>query len=119
VRVAVLALLLALGACSKDEGPPRSARPEQIGATERQRGSDACTAYVERLCACSAKKPDDKDLADRCHLKHAKIEALDLALMVDDDPNASPQNVFQAQDQARKIIARCIDENVQLDAECP
>jgi hypothetical protein len=113
----LVAVLLLFAACSKEE--KRSARPEQISVEERERGHDACQAYVDRLCACSKARPDDKDLADRCHIKHAKIEALDLALMVDDDPTASPQDVYNAQDQARKIMAKCFDENVALDKECP
>jgi hypothetical protein len=113
-----LIVLLFLAACHKDS-PPKSGRPDPISTAERKRGDDACRAYVDRLCACAKSKPDDKDLADRCELKHAKLEALDLALMVDDDPAAGAQDVFQAQDQVRKIIAKCIEENVKLDQECP
>jgi hypothetical protein len=111
-------IVLVFAACSKsnDAPPPTSSRPAAITSAERQRGDDACHAYVDRLCKCAETK---KELADRCQLKHAKLEALSLAIQVDDDPGSTPQAVFNAQDQARKIIAKCIEENAALDAECP
>lgn len=116
IRAAVLAIVLA--ACSKGEEPARS-RPAKISEAERKRGDDACTAYVDRLCAC-AKAKGTKDLDDRCHMKQAKKEALELALEVDDDPSASPQDVLQAQEAARQVISKCVEEDLALDAEgCP
>ena len=117
-----LAALLVVAACSKSNDappPPASNRPQPIGEVERKRGDDACHAYVDRLCKCAAAKPDKKELADRCDLKHAKLDALAMALQVDDDPTATPTDVWNAQDQVRKIIAKCIQENEALDTECP
>lgn len=114
MRWAALVLFLLAAGCKKDE--PANSRPKPISETERKRGSDACTSYVERLCACAKTKPE---LADRCHMKGAKPEALKLALEVDDDPNAHPQDIFAAQESARQVIAKCIEENAALDAECP
>lgn len=114
--LALLALLAIglLAGCKKDE--PANSRPSPISETERQRGSEACTKYVERLCRCAETKPE---LADRCQMKHAKPQALKLALEVDDDPQAHPADIFAAQESARQVIAKCIEENVALDAECP
>jgi hypothetical protein len=114
----VLLATFGLGGCKKDDAP-HSSRPAAISDAERKRGEDACQAYVDRLCKCAAGKPDDKDLADRCELKHAKLEALHMALNVDDDPSATPQDVFNAQEQVRKVIGKCIEENEKLDLECP
>jgi hypothetical protein len=108
------AALLAIGACKKEEA---SKRPAPISAAERKRGDDACNAYLKRLCACAEQKPA---LKDRCELKQAKPQALKMALSVDDDPSVSPVDVALAQESARAVIAKCIEENVQLDAEgCP
>jgi hypothetical protein len=115
MRLAVLlALLCILAGCKKEE--QADGRPRPISVEERKRGADACTAYVARLCKCAESKPE---LAERCHLKKAKPEALKLALDVDDDPNAHPQDIFLAQESARQVIAKCIEENAALDAECP
>jgi hypothetical protein len=112
-------IALAAGACKGREAPAKSNRPARISEPERKRGGDACRAYVARLCACARAK-GTKDLDDRCYMKGAKIEALDLALAVDDNPTATAQDVFQAQESARQVIAKCIEENLALDAEgCP
>ncbi len=116
--VGVLVAVLACGGCSKKE-EQKSARPAPLSEAERKRGDDACTAYVARLCAC-AKLKGGKDLEDRCYIKQAKKEALQLALTVDDNPIATPQDVFQAQESARQVISKCIEENLALDTEgCP
>jgi hypothetical protein len=116
IRLALVAAL-ALAGCKKEDAAP--GRPPPIGKAERQRGGEACTRYVERLCACAEKKPERPELADRCQMKKAKPEALKLALEVDDDPHAHPQDIFLAQESARQVIAKCIEENAALDAECP
>ena len=110
----VLGLAGALAGCKKDE--PASERPAPISVKERERGVEACTRYVERLCKCAETRPE---LADRCHMKQAKPKALELALEVDDDPSAHPRDIFAAQESARQVIAKCIEENAALDSECP
>lgn len=120
-RRAVAALVLGalaiggLGACSKTEG---ERRPTPMSQAERDRGRQACQAYLDRLCAC-AKAKGTKELQDRCELKRAKPEALELALEVNDDPSVTGPDVLRAQEEARKIIAKCIEENLALDTECP
>jgi hypothetical protein len=115
MRLLVLVAFLLAAGCKKDE-EAASGRPAPISTEERTRGGEACTRYVERLCKCAETKPE---LADRCHMKQAKPEALKLALEVDDDPGAAPRDIFAAQESARQVIAKCIEENAALDAECP
>jgi hypothetical protein len=126
-RLAALALAtaavmaMAAGGCKserKDAGAgSASARAAPMTEAERQRGEDACTSYVKTLCACAAARPDDAELAESCHMKQAKPEALELLLQVDDDPAASDDSRLRAQIEARKLIARCIEEAAQLPAQ--
>lgn len=116
MRLAALALVLALGACKKQE-EPASNRPQPISEAERTRGSQACDAYVARLCACAETKPA---LAERCHLHKGRPQALGLALSTADSPDVEARDIFLAQEAARQVIAKCIEDTAQLDAEgCP
>jgi hypothetical protein len=114
--------LLAAWACSGQSASPDKTgavndRPAAITAPERNRGIDACTMYVEHLCACAKIKPE---LAESCELKHAKPEALALALGVEADPSSTRDSILRAQREARKIIALCIEEAAQLPTlGCP
>ncbi|HVK74859.1 MAG TPA: hypothetical protein VM734_16130 [Kofleriaceae bacterium] len=114
------ALVLAGAGCKKQaerEAAPAGNRPPPIEVPERRRGEEACTTYVERLCACAEQKPE---LAEQCHMKQAKPEALALALGVADDPSSTRESIVQAQVEARKIIARCIEEAARLPSMgCP
>ena len=119
LRIAVFLALLALAACKKQEAP-QSDRPSPIGATERKRGEDACATYLEKVCACAKVKTDKPDLAKRCDLDKALIDALNLALGVDDNPTATAADVWRAQDQARKIMASCVQSvNELAGLGCP
>ncbi len=115
-RLLLGALVVASLGCKGKAAPrvepgPVSDRPAPMTLPERQRGADACTTYVERLCACAKQKPA---LAEQCELKHAKPEALALTLGVDDDPTSTRDSIVRAQREARKIIALCIQEAAQL-----
>ncbi len=119
----VVAMSLAVSAaagCKRSHdgpGPGSETRPPAISDSERTMGTDACADYVARLCACAAAKPA---LADTCKLKHAKPEALALALAVADDPSSSADSVARAKVEVGKIVARCIEEAAQLPAlGCP
>lgn len=113
IRVAVV--LLALAACNKRaDAPPTNERPKPIAAPERQRGGDACKMYVQALCACAAGKPA---LQDRCDRERALPEALDLALAVDDQPDAVREDIITAQAQARNIIASCVQKTAALPGD--
>lgn len=117
VAVALIAALgLGAGGCKKHDAKPAT-RPEPISAAERKRGDDACNAYLARLCACAATRPE---MASRCELKQAKKEAIEMLLRIYDDPTATASDVFIAQDQLRMVISKCVEENNALDAEgCP
>jgi hypothetical protein len=69
---------------------------------------------VKQLCECAAARPDDAALKERCQLKQAKPEALALLLGVIEDPRSSEDSLLRAHVEARKLIARCIEETVQL-----
>jgi len=113
-----VALGVALGAgCkgkAKSDAAPGANRPPLMTAMERKRGEDACTTYVQALCACAAAKPTDAKLAEQCALKQAKPEALQLLLAVDDDPKATDDSRLRAQIEARKLIAKCVMEHASL-----
>ncbi len=114
-RVALAAAIaLTWGCKSERRDAPAGGRAPAMTVAERQRGEDACTSYVKQLCACAAARPDDAALAERCELKHAKPEALALLVQVDDDPSASDDSRLRAQIEARKLIAKCIQETAQL-----
>ncbi|HVV82801.1 MAG TPA: hypothetical protein VHE35_06960 [Kofleriaceae bacterium] len=117
IGVALALGLFAAGAGCKHHEERAAPPPPAVSAAERQRGTDACNDYVQRLCACAANKPE---LADRCKLKHAKPEALALALAVTDDPSSSADSVARARSEMAKIVAKCIEEAAQLPAlGCP
>lgn len=114
----LVAATLAAGCKAKkksDDGAGRaSARKDLMTPAEKKRGEDACTTYVKQLCDCAAAKPDDKALAERCDLKKAKPQALELLYGVIDDPKSSEDSLLRASVEARKLIAKCIEETVQL-----
>jgi hypothetical protein len=117
-RIGVLLLgLVAAAACGKREEQPAPARAPAISAPERQQATDACNAYVAKLCACAEASPA---LAATCRIKQAKPQALALALAVADDPTSSADSVARARSEVGKIMARCIEEAAQLPAMgCP
>lgn len=111
VIAAVLGAMLATAGCKRHHDDAPAARPSTVTAAERQLATDACGDYVARLCACAQLKPE---LAPQCKLKHAKPEALALALAVADDPSSSADSVARARAEMGKIVARCIEEAAQL-----
>jgi hypothetical protein len=117
IAVAVLAATTGCKADKKsgDEGGGgAAARKDLMTPQEKQRGEDACNTYVKQLCECAAARPDDAALKERCQLKQAKPEALALLLGVIEDPRSSEDSLLRAHVEARKLIARCIEETVQL-----
>lgn len=118
MRALVCAAALALAAlgsgCNKKAEAPPPTRPPDLPAAEVSRGKAACDDLVARLCACSKAHPDNADLADKCHMKAAKPEALALALEVTADPKASDDTVLRAQMSIRTIVKKCIEEIAAL-----
>jgi len=113
-----VAAALASGCKSRKAAPDdHSGRPARLADVERKRGTDACTDYVARLCACAEQHPE---LQEDCYLARAQPEALALALQVDDDPETSIDTAMRTQAEARKIIAVCIAEAARLPQRgCP
>jgi len=118
IRIVVAAVVVT-AACKK-EAPAKSTRPAPLSATERKRGNEACTAYLAKVCACAQARPAEADLAERCRLDKALSDALELAIGVDDNPEATYADVWRAQDQARKIVANCLQSVNELAGKgCP
>jgi len=112
MRLAI-ALALALVGCSKkaeDKKPP-AAMPE----AEIHRGQDACKAYVDRACACTA--PAGPKL---CELAKPLPEALQIAAGVAMSPSSAPEDAARAQVNVRETAKECIEQLAKLPAlGCP
>ncbi len=102
-----------LVACSKKqaEQAPADDRPAPLPAAELQRGKDACTAYVEKICACT--EPAAKA---ECDLAKALPDALQVGLEVSTSPDSDRQAVIHANDSMRKTIKECIEQAAKLPA---
>ena len=105
----LIAACLVLVACGKKDEAPASQRPVAIPAAERTRGTDACKAYLDKLCACAKAHPERAEVKDRCERDQALPAAMSLALGIDDDPDVAPEDVFRAQGEARKIVSSCVE----------
>jgi hypothetical protein len=105
----LLAAALVLGACHKKDDTPAGQRPAPIPQVERQRGADACKAYIDRLCACAKAHPERDEIKKKCDLDQALPSAMELALGIDDEPNVSAEDVFRAQTEARKVVSTCVE----------
>jgi|GEM_PF-1169016 len=112
--VVALGLAMVTGCKKSEQAAPASTRPPELAPAEVSRGKAACDDLVARLCACAAAHPDNADLADKCHMKAAKPEALALALEVTMDPKASDDTVARAQMSIRTIVGKCIEEIAAL-----
>jgi hypothetical protein len=112
-----LVVLALLAGCKKEEAAPKG--PEPMSQAERDRGEDACRAYVKRLCSCAAPK-DSQELKDRCELHKGRPDTIATALATEGGTEVSGMDVLQAQDAARKVMAACVRDLVDLDqAGCP
>jgi hypothetical protein len=112
-----LAMLAALAGCSKKEKKAKP-RVEPMSAAEKQRGVDACTAYVERLCRCAETRPE---LKESCALvRTAQLEALRMAVAASNKKDEDAHVRWRTQVTARRIIQTCFEENNRLDPSiCP
>ena len=114
MKMSLLAAVLALAACKQEEKQDRG--PPPIGETERERGVTACTAYVERLCACAKDQPD---LAKKCTQASSRVETL-TGLLGTSDENRTDTDINAVQLQARKIVKNCVEDMSELDGQgCP
>ena len=116
MRHLVLALLICVGCKKEAPAPPvdhDTAPP--LPAAEIERGQDACQAYVDKVCACTAHAAKDA-----CGLAKALPDALEVARQVSVSPDSHRVDVLQANDSARKTIKECIEQTAKLPSlGCP
>lgn len=112
-----LLVLAAIAGCKKEPAaaPPPSDRPPPIPPTELKRGEDACKAYVEKVCACTA-----PDAARQCGLAKALPDAIATGLEVAQNPESTRRDVVQSNDVVRKTMKECIEQLAKLpQLGCP
>ncbi|HVK84650.1 MAG TPA: hypothetical protein VM513_11115 [Kofleriaceae bacterium] len=105
------ALALGVGCKQKADAPPAGAGSDapRIPAGEVKRGEDACKAYVDQVCACTAPAA-----ADACKLARALPEALRVGLEIAASPDSTRGDVLHANDSVRKTIKECIEQTAKL-----
>ena len=113
--VVLLALLAPLGGCKKKAEPAKESKPAvaTMPVSEVQRSRDACTIYVEKICACATTKPD---LAKQCDLAKALPEAVRIGLEVAASPDSGPDIVEQSYASVRKTAGECFEQTAKLPA---
>ena len=123
MRAWLMAALLVAGAAackkSSDGEPADWTAPPVMERTEQQRGTTACGAYVERLCACAE---TDTSLAEQCKLARTQPEALAqlLGMLNGAEGKLGKRELRETQHTARKIIQDCFEKDAALDPKiCP
>jgi hypothetical protein len=113
-RAALLvAVVLATGACKKQEKKAAPEPVEKMSAEEVKRSEDACKAYVDRVCTCATTVPAAQK---QCELAKAQPEALRISLEVATYPDSKPDIVRQALAGVRKVVKECIEQTAKLPA---
>jgi len=112
--VALGALGLEAGCKKKggDDGPAQGSagdKPPQLAPAEVKRAEDACKAYVDKVCACTAPAA-----AEACKLARALPDALRVGLEVAASPDSTRVDVLQANDSIRKTVKECIEQTAKL-----
>lgn len=117
MRLLILAMLAAsLLACSseaanKDE--PKDDKVQPMTDQEIERGNDACTTYVERLCKCVGAQPK---LAETCEKERAIVSALQMLVQMNRTGQATDDERLVSAQKAREMISKCVTETAQLDS---
>jgi len=104
-----LAVALVVAGCSRSESPPPPEQRPAISETELARGQDACKAYIDKVCACTA--PAAKDA---CTLAKALPDAMRVSLEVARSPDSSARDTALALDGVRKTAKECIEQVARL-----
>jgi len=117
MRAVLLALLLA--ACDKPAAAPPGSPP--MSDAEKDRATEACKTYVDRLCACAGTVPA---LKDTCDLARAQPEAVALHrdLLDGKGPKGplNPEERELTETSLRKIVSACVKGDAELDPKtCP
>jgi hypothetical protein len=113
MRFAIVLAVVALAACAKkaeDKKPPPA-----MPAAEIQRGQDACKAYADRACACTAPAGPKA-----CEQAKPLPQALEIAVGVATSPSSAPEDAARAQVNVRETVKECIEQLAKLPAlGCP
>ena len=107
-----LVLLLAIAACSKRAEPAKRLPAPQLAPlppVEVQRGKDACSAYVTKVCACTSEAAKQA-----CPLAQALPAALEIALETSLNPSTDKDNAMRAQVNVRETAKECIEQAAKL-----
>jgi hypothetical protein len=88
-----------------------------IAASEIKRGQDACTAYVDKVCACAQTVPA---MQEPCKLARALPDALRTSAEVARSADSARLDVVQGNLGVRGIAKECIEQLAKLPAAgCP
>lgn len=114
---ALLVAALAVAGCKKSEKAAEPPKIERMSADEIKRSEDACTIYVERVCACATTVAA---ASQPCQLARALPDAVRIALDVASYPDSKPDVVLQSYASVRKTAKECIEQTAKLPAlGCP
>jgi hypothetical protein len=112
----LVGLALATGACKKQEAPAPAPAPT-MPAVEQQRSTDACKAYVDKVCSCADTVPA---AVEQCKLAKALPDAMRISFEVGLSPDSKPDVARAALDGVRKTARECIEQTAKLPAlGCP
>jgi hypothetical protein len=110
-RIALTALLL-VACAKKEDAPAGDQKPApQLSAAEVQRGQEACSAYLHKVCECAEKIPS---LKGQCDLARALPEAVRLDAEVSASPDSKRNDVLGAEKAMRQSVKECIEETAKL-----
>jgi 1-aminocyclopropane-1-carboxylate deaminase/D-cysteine desulfhydrase-like pyridoxal-dependent ACC family enzyme len=113
-RALLLCLLLA---CSKKQEAPKQQKVAPMSATEIQRSQDACTTYVDKICACAG---SNASLADQCNLAKALPDAIRIGVEVSQSADSKPKDIYGAQESVRMTAKNCVEQLAKLPSlGCP
>jgi len=104
-----LAIVVALAACSKPE--EKKARVEPLPPAEVARAHEACQAYVDKACACTAPAGQKQ-----CALAKPLPQALELSLQTVANPGEDQDAQLRAQVFVRETVKECVEELAKLPA---
>ena len=109
-------LVVMLVACSNHEdAAPKKPSVAPLPAAEVQRGQDACSAYIAKVCACTSPAAQKQ-----CPLAKALPDAMKLALDTAANPETDHNDALRAQTNVLETAKQCIEQVAKLPAiGCP
>ncbi len=113
-----IVLSLSLFACSQPTDAPASKKAQvQMSQAEADRGVEACSTYVQRLCRCAK---GNQQLAEQCQTAKDIPETLRLSLEASRSGAISEKDRWKIVYNTRERIKNCIEKDAQLDPKsCP